>query len=70
MKIAFAFFIAAASLSHARACERSLAGTWKSDRRATMQFVRENARLQKKTDAFLESLVGPERTSEHVERIL
>ena len=40
------------------ACPNDLAGTWKSDRAASMDHARTNAKLQPKTEAFLEALWG------------
>lgn len=48
----FAFSISA------EACDRNLTGTWKSDKQMTMSFVRENAKLQRKTVEFLQAIVG------------
>jgi len=58
MKMFSLFVILTVTGGNASACERSLAGTWKSDRQATMAFVRENAKLQSKTEDFLQALVG------------
>ena len=58
MKVFLALAILYATCSSASACERSLAGTWKSDGEATMSFVRENAKLQHKSEDFLQALVG------------
>ena len=46
------------SLGQARACERDLQGTWKSDGPTSMEFAKANAKLQPKTEAFLGALLG------------
>ncbi len=51
--IAMTFF-----LDDAQGCERRLFGTWKSDAETSMTFIRNNAKLQPKTDAFLSALLG------------
>jgi hypothetical protein len=58
MKTLLAFAILLTSHDAANACDRTLVGTWKSDRTATMAFVREHAKLQPKTEDFLQALVG------------
>ncbi|KAB8196212.1 hypothetical protein FKV24_004505 [Lysobacter maris] len=58
MKITLALVLLLAGCSNASACSRSLDGTWKSDGQATMAFVREHTKLQPKTEAFLQALVG------------
>jgi hypothetical protein len=58
MKSLLSFIILIAIQSGAMACERSLVGTWKSDGHATMAFVRENSKIQQKTEDFLQALVG------------
>lgn len=40
------------------ACENSLVGTWQSDAAVTMSFNRAHARLEKRQDRFLASLMG------------
>jgi hypothetical protein len=46
------------SCCSASSCDRRLIGTWKSDAKATMAFVKEHAKLQNKTVDFLQALVG------------
>ena len=58
MKTLLAFAILLTSCGVANACDRTLVGTWKSDRQATMVFAREHAKLQPKTEDFLQALVG------------
>ncbi|TKR30682.1 hypothetical protein FCE95_11290 [Luteimonas gilva] len=40
------------------ACENQLIGTWQSDADATMSFNRAHAKLEKRQDDFLASLIG------------
>jgi hypothetical protein len=42
----------------ASTCPHDLHGTWKSDREASMAFVRAYTKLQPKTDTFLDTLYG------------
>ena len=58
MKAFLALAILFAASSSASACERSLIGTWKSDGQETMKFIRENSRLERKAEDFLQALMG------------
>lgn len=58
MKIFLVFAALLVSYGTANACDRSLIGIWKSDADKTMAFIRENAKIQPKTDTFLQALVG------------
>lgn len=50
--------LAVLSFAQARACERSLEGSWKSDGAASMEFVRDKAKLPQNTTDFLQSILG------------
>jgi hypothetical protein len=44
--------------AHASTCESRLEGTWKSDRQASMDYLRDHATVLPKVDGFLDSLFG------------
>jgi hypothetical protein len=46
------------SCCSASSCDLRLIGTWKSDAKATIAFVKEHAKLQNNTVDFLQALVG------------
>jgi hypothetical protein len=58
MKYFVALAISFLPLCQACACDRDLTGTWKSDKDMSMAFIRETTKLQPKTGAFLEALLG------------
>ncbi|MGN6152903.1 MAG: hypothetical protein ACTHOH_12985 [Lysobacteraceae bacterium] len=50
--------LAATCSAHASTCESRLEGTWKSDRPASMAYLRDHASVSPKVDAFLDALLG------------
>ena len=58
MKTIGAILLIVLACQGAFACPHDLRGTWQSDREASMAFARENAKLQPKTEAFLNALYG------------
>jgi hypothetical protein len=58
MKYLLALALSIFPLCHASACDRYLTGTWKSDKDMSMAFIRDNSKIQAKTDAFLDALLG------------
>ena len=58
MKFLFILALSVLSFGQAHACERNLIGTWKSDGKTSMAFIRDNTKLQPETDAFLAALLG------------
>jgi hypothetical protein len=58
MKHLLALVLSFSPLGQTYACDNDLAGTWKSDKNMSMAFVRENSKIQPKTEAFLNALFG------------
>ena len=54
----FLIVLTALSFGQAHACERNLLGTWESDGEKSMKFIKSNANLRPKTEAFLGALLG------------
>ncbi|MDQ1924613.1 hypothetical protein [Massilia pseudoviolaceinigra] len=58
MKYLLALVLSIFQLCQARACDRDLTGTWKSDKSMSMDFIRDKSKIEPKTDAFLNALLG------------
>lgn len=58
MKYFLALVLSIVPLCQTHACDRDLSGIWKSDNSKSMAYIRANAHIQAKTDAFLDALLG------------